>query len=35
MAGNDPQLFRRQLAFYDVKIGAANATGAHAQQHMS
>src|SRR5215471_612783 len=35
MAGNDPHLLRRQLSFDDMKIGAAHATGAHAQQHVT
>jgi hypothetical protein len=35
MAGNDPRLLRRQLAFHDVKVCAAHAARPHAQQHLS
>jgi hypothetical protein len=30
---NNALMERRQFAFHDMQIGAANATGAHAQQH--
>ena len=32
VAGDEPQLLRRQFAFDDVQIGTAHATGAHPQQ---
>lgn len=34
MAGNNSQLLGRQLSFDDVKVGAADAACAHAQQHV-
>ena len=35
VAGDEAQLLGRQLAFSDVEIGTAHATGAHAEEDVS